>query len=80
MMTHESIKGIKLLWISEAGFWVELCTLWNSVYFSEECKKNQKELPLAAETVLKSTYMDDSMDSMVNEDEAIKLVHQLKEF
>ena len=24
--------------------------------------------------------MDDSMDSMVNEDEAIKLVHQLKEF
>ena len=34
---------------------------------------------LAAETVLQSTYIDDSMGSMVNEDEAIKLVQQLKE-
>ena len=33
---------------------------------------------IAVETVLKSTYMDNSMGSMVNEDEAMKLVHQLK--
>ena len=46
--------------------------------FLKNTKENQKEFPLAAETVLKSTYMDDSMDSMVNEDEAMKLVQQVK--
>lgn len=35
------------------------------------------EFPLAAETVMKSTYMDDSMDSVSNEDEAVELFHQL---
>ena len=49
-------------------------------YISQKnAKENPKEFPLAAETVLKSTYMDNSMDSMVNKDEAMKLVHQLKE-
>ena len=51
-------------------------------YISQKnAKKNQKEFPLAVETVLKSTYMDNSMDSMdgMNKDEAIKLLHQLKE-
>ena len=42
-------------------------------------KENQKQFPLAAESVLQSTYMDNSMDSMVNKDEAVKLVQQLKE-
>ena len=46
---------------------------------SQNAKDNQKEFPLAAETVLQSTYMDDSMDSMVNEVEAMKPVQQLKE-
>ena len=31
------------------------------------------------EAALQSTYMDNSMDSLVNEDEATKLVRQLKE-
>ena len=34
--------------------------------------------PLAAETVLKSTYMDDSIDSAENEDEGVELYRQLK--
>ena len=42
-------------------------------------KKTQKEFRLALETVLDSTYMDEIMDSFVNEDEAMKLVQQLKE-
>ena len=32
-----------------------------------------KELQLAADTVLRSTYMDDSMDSAANDNEAILL-------
>ena len=49
-------------------------------YISQKnAKENHKQFPLAAETVLQSTYMDDSMDSMVNEDGAVKLVQQLKE-
>ena len=44
-------------------------------YISQKnAKENQKEFPLATETVPKSTYMDDSMDSMVNDNEAMKLV------
>ena len=49
-------------------------------YISQKnAKEIQKEFPLAGETVLKSTYMVDSLDSMVNKDEAVKLVQQLKE-
>ena len=42
-------------------------------------KKIKKRFPLVAETILQSTYMDDSMGSMMSEDEAIKLIEQLKE-
>ena len=49
-------------------------------YISQKnAKDNQKEFPLAAETVLQSTYMDNSMDTMLNEVEAMKLVQLLKE-
>ena len=77
MVTHGSVKGTKLLWISKAGFWFGLGTFWSSIHFSEECKKKKKKsktVPLAMETLLQSTYMDDRIDSMVNEDEAVKLV------
>ena len=40
-------------------------------------KKNFGELPRAAETVCKSTYMDDSLDSVETVEEAIKLHHDL---
>ncbi|XP_045185023.2 uncharacterized protein LOC123543028 [Mercenaria mercenaria] len=43
--------------------------------YNAQCFTN--EFPLAAETVLKSTYMDDSMDSVSNEEEGIELYREL---
>ena len=45
----------------------------------ENARRNQDRYPLAAETVLKSTYMDDSIDSVENDDEGVELYRQLKE-
>ena len=45
----------------------------------EHVKKYQSEFPLAAETILKSTYMDDSMDSVPDVKTAIELNNQLSE-
>lgn len=42
-------------------------------------KKFKDTFPLAAETVLRSTYMDDSMDSVVNEDQGMELHRQLSQ-
>ena len=42
-------------------------------------KKFKDTFPLAAEMVLRSTYMDDSMDSVVNEDQGIELHKQLSQ-
>ncbi|XP_071118413.1 uncharacterized protein [Haliotis cracherodii] len=43
----------------------------------ENAKKHQGDLPLAAETVQKATYMDDSMDSVEDDNTAIELYRQL---
>ncbi|XP_071095649.1 uncharacterized protein [Haliotis cracherodii] len=43
----------------------------------EHAKAHLVDLPMAAETVIKSTYMDDSMDSVENVDEGIELYNQL---
>ena len=43
----------------------------------ENARKFQHLLPKAAETVLRSTYMDDSLDSVNTESEAIELYEQL---
>ncbi|PFX21661.1 hypothetical protein AWC38_SpisGene13841 [Stylophora pistillata] len=40
-------------------------------------EKYKDELPLSSETVLKSTYMDDSMNSMLDESQAMELFKQL---
>ena len=45
----------------------------------EDARKHQNQFPAAAETVLESTYMDDSMDSTVDEQNAIDLYRQLSE-
>ena len=45
----------------------------------ENARSNKYELPLAAETVEKSTYMDDSLDSVEDEATAIELYKQLTE-
>ena len=42
-------------------------------------RMHQSEFPLASETVLKSTYMDDSMDSVENEETAQLLYKELTE-
>ena len=45
----------------------------------EHAKRHQSEIPLAAET-LKSTYMDDSMDSVPGASTAVELYNQLSHF
>ena len=45
----------------------------------EHARKHQNQFPAATETVLESTYMDDSMDSTVDEQNAIDLYHQLSQ-
>ena len=44
----------------------------------ENARRNQDSYPLAAETVFKLTHMDDSIDSVKNNDEGVELYSQLK--
>jgi len=46
----------------------------------EHARKHQNQFPAAEETVLESTYMDDSMDSTVDEQNAIDLYHNYHSF
>ena len=43
----------------------------------ENARRHQEQFPKAAETVLKSTYMDDSIDSVETDVEGIELYQQL---
>ena len=43
----------------------------------ENASRNQGAYPMAAETVLKSTYMDDSIDSVETDEEGVELYRQL---
>ena len=53
---------------------------FRSQYVSQEnVRIHQEEFPLAADTVSKSTYMDDSLDSVRDDDSAIQLVQELQE-
>ena len=42
-------------------------------------KAHEAEFPMAVDTVLKSTYMDDSMDSVMNDEQGVELYQQLSE-
>ena len=44
----------------------------------ENARRNRDRYPLAAETVLKSTDMDDAIDSVENDEEGVELYRQLK--
>ena len=46
----------------------------------ENARRNQDRYPLAAEAVLKSTYMDDSIDSVENDEEGVELYRELKDY
>ena len=43
----------------------------------EHARRHQAEYPLGAETVLQSTYMDDSLDNVEEDKKGIELYHQL---
>ncbi|MEW8119969.1 MAG: A17 family peptidase, partial [Candidatus Thiodiazotropha sp.] len=43
----------------------------------QHAKKFENDYPLGTETIKKSTYMDDSMDSVLSEDQGIELYKQL---
>ena len=58
-------------------FGVNACPFLAQNVSQNHAEKNKMIVPRAAETVLKSTYMDDSMDSVVNEDAAIQLYKDL---
>ena len=45
----------------------------------ENARKQQKSFHLATETVLKSACMDDSLDSAENDEEGVRLYHELKD-
>lgn len=45
----------------------------------ENARRHQDRYPLAAETVLKSTYMDDSIDSIEDDAKAVKLSRELQD-
>ena len=45
----------------------------------EHAQKHKEEFPMAAETILKSTYMDDSMDSTSDDQKGIELYKELSE-
>ena len=49
----------------------------SSPFQAQHAKKYKDSLPMAAETIEKSTYMDDSMDSVHSEEQGIELHHQL---
>lgn len=44
----------------------------------QNAKTHEEEFPLAADTVLNSTYMDDSIDSVADTQKAIELVKELR--
>ena len=43
----------------------------------QRAKQHHRDFPMAAETVLKSTYIDDSINSVLNEEQAISLYKEL---
>ena len=44
----------------------------------ENTRRHQEEYPLGAESVIKSTYMDDSLDSVETVEGGIKLYKELE--
>ena len=58
-------------------FGVNSCPFQAQFVAQEHARKRESDFPKAAETVLESTYMDDSMDSAVNEEECINLYREL---
>ena len=58
-------------------FGVNSCPYQAQFVSQKHAKENKERYPRAAETILESTYMDDSMDSSPSEKECIKLYEEL---
>ena len=54
-------------------FGVNSCPYQAQFVSQKHARENKEHYPRAAETILESTYMDDSMDSSPSEEECIKL-------
>ena len=57
--------------------WHQLFSIPGTVCFTAPCQKHQSDYDRAAETILKATNMDDSMDSVQDEEQGIRLYRQL---
>ena len=56
------------------------CSPFLAQFVSQEnARRYKNEYSLAADTILNSTYMDDSMDSVMSSEQAIELYHQLSD-
>ena len=58
-------------------FEVNSFPFYSQYVLQHHAKKHQGDFEQATETILKSTYMDDSMDSVLNEEQGIELYRQL---
>ena len=61
-------------------FGVNSCPFRAQFVLQHHAKKFINEFPLAAETILKSTYMDDSIDSVLDEAGGLELHRQFFRF
>ena len=52
-------------------------TISGTVCFSESCEGKQEHYLRVADTILESSYMDDSMDSSPSKEECVKLYEEL---
>ena len=59
--------------------WGELFSIPVTVPAAASCPEHQCEFPIATENIQKSTYMDDSMDSVPNEEQGIELYTQISQ-
>ena len=59
------------------GVWGEFVAIQGTICSATTCKEIQNDFSMAAETIAKWTYMDNSMDSVLNELLGIELYHHL---
>ena len=58
-------------------FGVNSCPYQAQFVSQKHARENKEQYPKAAETILESTYMDDSMDSVPSDEECLELYDQL---
>ena len=58
----------------------EFIAISGTVRSATVCEEIQRQLSYAAETIEKSTYMDDFMDSVHTEEQGMELYHQLSDY